>query len=246
MKLWYLTVLIFGINVFGEYTVVAKNLGDLKGIRKNKEELQIYLDDKKLVEDKTLTKYFGGNKTYVHPSKSLVISVDWDGKGGMLFNDKDLVHAVVLNPQTLASKHLLDGVFDYKKNFPNISKKIAADFIDEVSNFNCNLLVTLNKEAFLQLDDCIKKIGANKILENKKLFTGLLAYIGEYAINYYNCSWNMIEVDEVQWEPWLVDEKNREYSIFAAIYKELYNYKKEESSVVGAVLGELEKYKLSN
>lgn len=56
--------------------------------------------------------------------------------------------------------------------------------------------------------------------------------------------WDMNETTAEVWEPWLVDGAGNRYPLFAAIYKELYEYRQGRSSVYGAIVGAVQKNKL--
>lgn len=219
------------------------DLADLKGRRLKISEVKQLLTDKRWIQDKTLTKFFGEAKTYVHPDNDYVLSVDWNDKGGMLFSNKAAVYRLVADPNVLKPKHVLHGIFNYGKDFPAQSKALAEIFFKETLSQLTEPIAPYSTGSLDDIDKYISAHGAGDLLQPRS-FGGLLAYIGESLRNHHSMKWKMIRVHDDLWEPWLVDKEGFEYPVFAAVYKELYEYRPGYSSVRGAVLGEIQRNKL--
>jgi hypothetical protein len=222
---------------------MGMDLGDLDGRRLKKSEVKELLSDTNWVLDESLTKFFGEAKTYIHPDNNYVLSVDWNEKGGMLFLDKAAVYLLVADPNTLRSRHMLEGIFKYGEDFPENSEALSKIFKEEYLSKIHKSVNGYSIESLRYIDEYLLKYGAKNLLR-KNSFTELLAYIGECVRKNYSMDWKMIKVKDNLWEPWLIDEKSNIYPIFATIYKELYEYQKGYSSIYGVVLGEIQKYKL--
>jgi hypothetical protein len=222
---------------------MGMGLEDLSGKRLKKGQVRELLADKSWTRDERLTKFFGGGTTYVHPANDLVLAVDWDGKGGMLFSDKETVYRVVSDPDVLKPRHMLQGVFDHGQDFPAQSAMLSERLIAEVSTELGEPVDPNSMESLGLIDRYLAAKGAKKLLQ-PELFAGLLAYVGEVVRKNYPMKWSMSNTASGVWEPWLVDEAGNRYPIFAAVYRELYEYRPGRSSVHGVIVGELQKYKL--
>ena len=218
-------------------------LEELKGQRVKKGEVARLIADKKWTKDARLTAFFGQGDTYVHPENDCVLVLAWNGKGGMLFSDKETVYRVVSDPDTLKPRHMLRGLFSYGKDFPARSKSLAERFIAEISVRLEQAIDATSMESLGFLDRYVSLTGAKKLLQPEP-FAGLLAYVGETVMRNHSMQWRMVNVDDDLWEPWLVDDAGNRYAIFAALYKELYEYRKGRSSLHGVVVGEVQKRKL--
>ena len=218
-------------------------LEELKGRRLKKGEVARLLADSKWTKDARLTAFFGQGDTYVHAENDSVLAVDWNGKGGMLFSDKETVYRVVSDPDTLKPRHMLRGLFSYGKDFPARSKSLAERFVAEIAACIEQAIDGTSMESLRFLDRYVSLSGAEKLLQPEP-FAGLLAYVGEALMRNHSMQWRMVNVDGDLWEPWLVDDAGNRYAIFAALYKELYEYRKGRSSLYGVVVGEVQKRKL--
>jgi hypothetical protein len=218
-------------------------LEELKGRRVRKSEVERLLADRKWTKDARLTSFFGQGDTYVHPENDSVLAVDWNGKGGMLFSDKETVYRVVSDPDTLKSRHMLRGLFNYGEEFPVRSQALAERFIAEIALGLEEAIGAPSMEALRFVDRYVSRNGADKLLQ-PELFAGLLAYVGEAVAKSHSMQWRMVKVDEDLWEPWLVDAAGNRYPIFAPLYKELYEYRRGRSSLYGVVVGEVQKSRL--
>src|SRR5690348_3999508 len=216
-------------------------LEELEGRRRRlkKKEVNELLADKGWKEDRMLTKFFGGGKTYVHPENNFVLAVDWNGRRGTLLLDKDVVYRVASDPDTLRPRHMLQGIFPYGSDFPERSKPLAEKFLGNM-RAEINRPIDPNSRASLDaVDRFVAKKGARAFLRPDS-FAELLAYVGNVLRREYSLEWSMVRVSEELWEPWLVDGHGNRSAIFAAVYKELYEYAPWRSSIYGVVIGEVE------
>ena len=218
-------------------------LEELKGRRVRKSEVEALLADKKWTKDARLTSFFGQGNTYVHPENDSVLVVDWNGKGGMLFSDKETVCRVVSDPDTLKSRHMLRGLFSYGKEFPARSQALAEGFIAEIALGLEEAADAISMESLRLVDRYVSRNGPDKLLR-PELFAGLVAYVGEALRKSHSMQWRMVKVDEDLWEPWLVDAAGNQYPIFAPLHKELYEHRRGRSSLYGVVVGEVQKNRL--
>jgi hypothetical protein len=217
-------------------------LEELAGKRLKKSEVRDLLADKRWTKDERLTKFFGHGDTFVHPENKSVLMLYWDGKGGTLFPDKDTVYRVVSDPDVLKPRHMLQGVFTQGEDFPEQSAMLAKRFAEEVFSGLKRPIDPYSMESLRSVDRYVSKNGAKKLLQPDS-FAGLLAYAGEVVRKAHSMEWSMVEKSSL-WEPWLVDEAGNRYPIFAALYRELYEYRPGQSSLYGAVVGELQKNRL--
>ena len=218
-------------------------LEELKGRRVKKSELERLLADGKWSKDAGLTAFFGKNDTYVHPENDSVLSVDWNGKGGMLFSGRKTVYRVASDPDTLKPRHMLRGLFNYGEEFPARSQALAERFMAEIASALGEPVDGGSMDSLSSLDRYVALKGAKKLLQ-PELFCGLLAYVGEAVGKSHSMQWRMVQVGGDLWEPWLVDDAGNRYAIFAALYRELYEYRRGRSSLYGVVVGEVQKHRL--
>ena len=222
--------------------VICMGLEELKGKRLNKSLVAELLADKNWTQDEKLTAFFGED-TYVNPYKKSVLSVDYDGKRGMLFDDKETVYRVVCDQNVLKPKHMLQNIFKYGADFPKQSRALSENFIKSFFVHKKENVESHSMESLRFIDEYITRNGTEEFFR-PEIFASLLAYVGESVKKNYSMDWSMIKVEEDLWEPWLVDKASKEYPIFSPVYKELYNYQVGSSSLYGAVVGEIQKYRL--
>lgn len=219
------------------------SLEDLHGKRLKKREVTELLADKRWKEDQALTKFFGEARTYVHPDKSVVLSVDWNGKGGMLFLDKDAVYRTASTPDALRPRHMLQGIFQYGEDFRARSDALSKKFFEKMRSEVNGSFEPSSVASLSAVDEFVATKGAKAFLQ-PDLFVQLLAYVGNVLRKEYSLEWSMNQVGEGIWEPWLIDNYGNKYPIFAAVYRELYEYTPGHSSIAGTVVGEIKKTRL--
>src|SRR5689334_12942706 len=192
-------------------SAMGTQLSDLHGKRLTKREVAEFLSDGRWQKDESLTKFFGQGNTYVHPKTRTVLMVDWSGKGGMLFPDKDAVYEVDSDPRALEPKHMLQGIFKYGPEFAKNAPQLSERFIGEIipggkqSEHHPYSLASIGL-----IDEFISAKGVKPLLQ-PEVFGDLLAYVGEVIKREMGpMEWRMKEVGPDLWEPWLVDPRSEE------------------------------------